>query len=195
LKLTVAALIFSAQMFPAAMRSANWLEMRPLYITLFIMTPLGGVLLLYLDPSIVRRVMGIIIISASIISMSGWQYSGKRGIGAASVFGSVAGFGSGFVGIGGPAFVMFVMAHPGKPNVQCANILIGAGLQILLVSLTLVVSGKLGFDTLTKGVIIAPAHLFGGMCGAYLFKLAPQRYFKQVTLATIILLGIIVVTF
>jgi len=54
--------------------------------------------------------------------MSGWQYSGKRGIGAASVFGSVAGLGSGFVGIGGPAFVMFVMAYPGKPNVQRANI-------------------------------------------------------------------------
>ena len=65
------------RMAPAAARIANWQEMRPLYLVFIVATPIGGLLLLILDPGLVRKVIGGIIIAASLLIMSGWQYRGS----------------------------------------------------------------------------------------------------------------------
>ena len=185
----VGGILLTAQMYPAALRIVNWREMRPLYIALLIMTPMGGVLLLYLDPGLVRRIIGIAVVVAAILIMSGWQYRGRRGASAAAAFGSAAGLANGFAGVGGPPFVIYVLSHPDGPGVQRANIVIGAGLQIMLITLTLTVTGAIGWEILVKGVILAPPQLIAGMIGGKIFALAPQEHFRKFTLAAIVVLG------
>lgn len=191
----IGGILLTAQMYPSAVRQANWREMRALYITLIIMTPLGGILLIYMDPTLVRKIIGVFIIAASLMILSGWQYRGKRGIVASAIFGSVGGFINGFAGVGGPAYVIYVIAHPDEPRVQRANIIIGAGLMIVLITTTLTVTGAIGWDIFIKGVILAPGQMFGGWLGAKIFALAPQENFKKVTLIAIVVLGLSVAIF
>jgi uncharacterized protein len=189
----VGGIVLTAQLYPSAMRTANWVAMRPLYIMLFIATPLGGLLLLYLDPSLVRKVIGVIIIAASILILTGWQYRGHRGIGAASVFGSIAGLANGFSGVGGPAMVVYILAHPDEPKVQRANIVLGAGLQIILITLTLTLTGGVTLNTLIMGAFLVPGQMIGGWLGVKIFTVAPQENFKKITLIAIVVLGASVV--
>ncbi len=191
----IGGLFLTAQMYPPAIRSANWSEMRALYITLFIMTPVGGVLLLYADPILVRKIIGVLIVAAGVLILSGWQYRGKRGVIASASFGSITGVINGFAGVGGPPFAIYVFAHPDAPAVQRANIVIGAGMMIVLIASTLTVTGAIGSDVFIKGTILAPGQMLGGWLGIRVFALAPQEHFKKFTLIAIVVLGVSVAIF
>lgn len=185
----IGGLLLSVQLYPAAMRMANWHDMRALYLAIIIATPIGSGLLLYQDPTTVRKVIGIFIIIAALLIMSGWQYRGKRGITAASFFGGISGLINGFAGVGGSALVIYVIAYPDSARVQRANIVIGAGLTILLITGTLAVTGAIGWDIFVKGILLAPGQMLGGWIGAKIFNLAPQEMFKKFTLVAIVVLG------
>jgi uncharacterized protein len=186
----IGGLLMSVQLFPAASRLVNWRDMRALYITLIIATPIGSMLLLYMDPGLVRKVIGASIIIASLLVMSGWQYRGTRGAISAMVFGGISGVANGFAGLGGPALVMYVMAFPSKPDIQRASVVISAGLIISIILITLLVNGVMDWDVVARGTILAPAQIFGGIMGARLFAFAPQEYFKKITLVAIVFLGV-----
>ena len=189
------ALLLVAKMTPAAVRTANWPEMRPLYLVFLVATPLGGLLLLVLDPNLVRKIIGGIIIAASLLIMSGWQYRGKRGVTAATLFGGASGLVNGFAGVGGPIFVIYILAHPDETRVQRANIVLAAGLQILLIAITLTATGAVSWDIFLLGTILAPLQIVSGMIGVRIFALAPQEMYKKFTLIAIVILGASVVIF
>ncbi len=191
----IGGLLLSARMCPAAARIANWREMRPLYLVLLVMTPLGGFFLLILDPSLVRKIIGVIIIGASLLIMSGWQYRGKRGVTGAALFGSISGLINGFAGVGGPIFVIYILAHPDETRVQRANIVLAAALQIFLIVVTLAATGAVGLDIILLGLILAPVQILSGMMGSRIFTLAPQEMYKKFTLVAIVVLGASVVIF
>jgi uncharacterized membrane protein YfcA len=186
----IGGLLTSIQLYPRAVRTANWGDMRAIYIALLIMTPVGTLLLGYLDPGVVRKCMGVLIIAASLLILTGWQYRGKRGVPAASLFGGASGLINGFSGVGGPLFVIYVIAHPDEPRVQRANIIIGAGLVIFLITSMLSIMGSISGEIFIKGILLAPGQMLGGWLGARLFNLAPQEYFKKITLIAIVVLGL-----
>ena len=191
----IGGLLLMARMYPQAIRTANWLEMRPLYLVMLVATPLGGLLLLIIDPGLVRKVIGCIIVTASLLIMSGWQYRGTCGVAAASIFGCISGVVNGFAGVGGPFFVIYIIAHPDEPSVQRANIIIAAGLQILLIVVTLAATGAVSWDVFLLGLILAPAQFLSGLIGVRIFALAPQEMYKKFTLIAIVILGASVVIF
>ncbi|MBT3914946.1 MAG: TSUP family transporter, partial [Rhodospirillaceae bacterium] len=154
-----------------------------------------GLLLLVLDPNLVRKIIGGIIIAASLLIMSGWQYRGKRGVTAATLFGGASGLVNGFAGVGGPIFVIYILAHPDETRVQRANIVLAAGLQILLIAITLTATGAVSWDIFLLGTILAPLQILSGMIGVRIFALAPQEMYKKFTLIAIVILGASVVIF
>ena len=113
----------------------------------------------------------------------------------AALFGSVSGLINGFAGVGGPVFVIYILAHPDEIRVQRANIVLAAGLQILLIVITLGATGAVSWDILILGVILAPVQILSGMVGVRIFALAPQEVYKKFTLIAIVILGASVVIF
>ncbi len=185
-------LILSAQMYPAAIRTANWPEMFPFFLTLAVLTPVGSVTLLYLDPALVLQVVGVAVIIAALLIISGWQYKGKRSLKSALSFGFVTGFVNGLTGTGGAGMVIYALAFPEDTKVQRANIVIGAGIMIFLITITLMIGGVVSWQVFALSVLLGPAQLAGGWIGLYLFKVAPQEFFRRVSLVALIVLGVTV---
>ena len=193
--LVVGGLIISSQLYPSALREVPWVEMRALLLTLVFFTPLGTILLLYMDPYLVRRIIGIILIIISFLVMSGWQYRGEQSGWTTTLFGGISGIINGFAGLGSAILAIYIMAAPGTASIQRSKIIIASGVIIFTIMIVFSVKGVMDWDLILRGILLAPTQMIGAIIGARLFNYFPQEYFKKFTLIIIAILGASAVIF
>ena len=77
--LNIGVLVLTAHLFPSAARKTDWPIMAPMLIATVICAPIGSWFLFFLDPELIRRIIGLIIISSSFLILLGWRYRDRRG--------------------------------------------------------------------------------------------------------------------
>ena len=60
-------IMVSVQLFPWAIRRVDWREMTPMFIAIAVSIPGGTYLLFLLDPTLVIRIIGFLIIGAALV--------------------------------------------------------------------------------------------------------------------------------
>ena len=193
--LVVGGLLISAQLSPAAIKGCDWKNMRGLLLTLVLLTPLGSMILLHTDPNFVRNIIGGVLVSVSIVVLSGWQYQGRRGGISTVLFGGIAGIVNGFAGLGSPILAIYIMAFPGRANTQRYNLIIATGLIIFTIMIIFSLNGVMVWNLIFTGILLAPTQMIGASLGARIFAYAPQEYFKKITLILILILGLATIFF
>ena len=193
--LVVGGLLVSAQLYPSAIREFNWTDMRILLLTLILLTPIGSIILLSMDPNLVRKIIGGFLVLVSVLVLSGWQYRGKRGAAAAFLFGGVAGIINGFAGLGSPILAIYIMAFPGQASTQRSNLIVASGLIIFTIMIIFSLNGIMAWSLILTGILLAPTQMIGASIGARIFAYSPQEYFKKITLIIILILGVAVIIF
>ena len=188
----IGALLVTAYLFPTAARIADWRRMTPILIAMAVCVPIGSLLLFALEPNLIRRIIGWLIVGASILILSGWRYSGPQGAGASATTGVISGLINGFVGLGGPPLVIYMLALKQTAAVQRANTLVFIGIASVLVLGSTFVGGGVTLENSFLGVLTAPFQIAGGWLGARLFLKLPAELFKKFSLVALIVLGGIV---
>lgn len=101
------------QLLPGMWKDVDWpLNWRMLPSAL-IGIPLGGLLFAGLDPSLLRRLVALVVILLSIVLLTGWYYKGPRGRVQDGVAGITSGILTSIAGIGGPPFVLYMLSAKG----------------------------------------------------------------------------------
>ena len=190
--LIIGALLVAGSLFPTAARIADWRRMTPILIAMAICVPIGNLLLFVLEPNLIRRIIGWLIVGASILILSGWRYSGPQGAGASATTGAISGLINGFVGLGGPPLVIYMLALKQSAAVQRANTLVFMAITSVLVLGSTFVGGGVTLENSFLGVLTAPFQIAGGWLGARLFLKLPVELFKKFSLVALIVLGGIV---
>lgn len=188
----IGALLVTAYLFPTAARIADWRRMTPILIAMAVCVPIGNLLLFALEPNLIRRIIGWLIVGASILILSGWRYSGPQGAGASATTGVISGLINGFVGLGGPPLVIYMLALKQSAAVQRANTLVFMAITSVLVLGSTFVGGGVTLENSFLGVLTAPFQIAGGWLGARLFLKLPAELFKKFSLVALIVLGGIV---
>ena len=188
----IGALLVAAYLFPTAARIADWRRMTPILIGMAVCVPIGNLLLFALEPNLIRRIIGWLIVGASILILSGWRYSGPQGAGASATTGAISGLINGFVGLGGPPLVIYMLALKQSATVQRANTLVFMAITSVLVLGSTFVGGGVTLENSFLGVLTAPFQIAGGWLGARLFLKLPLELFKKFSLVALIVLGGIV---
>ena len=188
----IGALLVTAYLFPTAARIADWRRMTPILIGMAVCVPIGNLLLFALEPNLIRRIIGWLIVGASILILSGWRYSGPQGAGASATTGAISGLINGFVGLGGPPLVIYMLALKLSAAVQRANALVFMAITSALVLGSTFVGGGVTLENSFLGVLTAPFQIAGGWLGARLFLKLPAELFKKFSLVALIVLGGIV---
>ena len=188
----IGALLVAAYLFPTAARIADWRRMTPILIAMAVCVPIGNLLLFALEPNLIRRIIGWLIVGASILILSGWRYSGPQGAGASATTGVISGLINGFVGLGGPPLVIYMLALKQSAAVQRANTLVFMAITSVLVLGSTFVGGGVTLENSFLGVLTAPFQIVGGWLGARLFLKLPAELFKKFSLVALIVLGGIV---
>ena len=188
----IGALLVTAYLFPTAARIADWRRMTPILIGMAVCVPIGNLLLFSLEPNLIRRIIGWLIVGASILILSGWRYRGPQGVGASATTGAISGLINGFVGLGGPPLVIYMLALKQSAAVQRANTLVFMAITSVLVLGSTFVGGGVTLENSFLGVLTAPFQIAGGWLGARLFLKLPVELFKKFSLVALIVLGGIV---
>ena len=117
-------LFATIQMTFSAVKHTNWNNTGPMICSAIFITPLGTMLLITLDPEIVKKLIAGLVLIFTIISLAGWNYKGPTGVVPSFIAGSVAAIINGLAAVGGPAYVIYLISLPEKPRIQRANMAI-----------------------------------------------------------------------
>lgn len=179
----------SLQILPRAIPQTNWREVGPMIAASTIFGPVGAVLLVSLDPLIVKKIIATFVLLATLLTMAGWQYRGPRGLLPASFAGGLTGLINGVAGVGGPATVLYLMSLPDKPHVHRANIVSAMAVATTTVLIALFFAGAITPRVLTSFAVFLPVSIASVWLGSWLFTKLPARHFKLIVLWFLLLVS------
>ncbi len=186
-----AAFAGNLMLVPDAMKKAHWSEVIPVSVAIAISIPLGLLFLVSADPTLVRRGMGIFVLFAAVLLMSGWTYRGTRGILPSVIAGGLTGGVTGGFGMpGGPFLVVYFLSAPFAADVQRASIIMSISVGIVFLLAGLIANGAYDDVTIARSVVIVPLFLAGNWLGRYVFRIAPSTWFKKATIGILFATGI-----
>lgn len=190
--LNIVGVVGSSPLAFSCLKNANWRDLRPILLTGVIFVPIGGVMLVLIDPDIVTRIIAVAILGAALLQLTGWRYTGPRGVIPSGIAGSISGWIDGISTVGGPVAVIYFIALPDGPRVQRANITLTVYSHGVLLFLTLVVAGTFSVTTVIWASLILPPFLLGVYSGARLFQFFSEKLFRWIVLGLLIGLSLLI---
>ena len=112
--------------------------------------------------------------------------------GTSAATGVISGLINGFVGLGGPPLVIYMLALKQSAAVQRANTLVFMAITSVLILGSTFIGGGVTLENSFLGMLTAPFQIAGGWLGARLFFKLPAELFKKFSLVALIVLGGIV---
>lgn len=185
---TVAALV----MFPDALPKAQWRTLMYLTLPAIVTVPLGGYLLLTLDPNIARRMIAGVVVVFSLMLLLGIRYHGSPRAATSIALGSLVGALLGATSVGAPPVILYLLSGPDPIAVTRANL---ALFVTAISAIGLVMLAAAGAITATYGVsavtLIVP-YLLATWLGGKLFARLSDSNVRR--FALVLMLGVSVVS-
>lgn len=173
---TAAALV----MFPDALPKAKWRTLVFLTLPAILTVPLGGYLLLTLDPAIARKLIAAVVIVFSAMLLFGVRYSGKPRAVTSIALGSIVGALLGATSVGAPPVILYLLSGPDPVAVTRANLTIFVT-AISIIGLAMLaaagaITATLGLSAASLIVPFLLATWFGGKLFARLSEPGVRRF-------------------
>jgi uncharacterized membrane protein YfcA len=143
--------------------------------------PIGGLILTGLDPTILRRLIALIVTVLALIMLTGWHYKGPRGRLQDIIAGVTSGILTSIAGIGGPPFVLYMLSAQGFSPVafRIFFTVFFAFTQLMALAM-LLVRGAIEPTQLAYVGTLMPVYLLATALGAYLFARALRTRADQI---------------
>lgn len=159
---TAAALI----MFPNALPKAKWRTLLYLTLPAVITVPLGGYILLTLDPKAARTMIAAVVIVFSSMLLLGFRYSGSPRAATSIALGSIVGVLLGATSVGAPPVILYLLSGPDPATVTRANLTIFvtaiSAIGLAMLAAAGVITATLGISAVLLTVPFLVATWFGG---------------------------------
>jgi len=163
-----------------AFARCNWREVVPVTAAAALMVPVGTMILLFVDPMILRWVIAVLVIGLLMVLMSGWRYHGEPHLSASLGVGAVAGLCSGAVQIGGPPVIIYWLGGPGAATIVRANLMVFFGLVGAATATSYAAQGLLTRPALALAVLLGAPFLGAMILGALMFRGASEALYRRV---------------
>jgi uncharacterized membrane protein YfcA len=181
-------LFVNVKLLPEASRDASASVVLPLTLGTLVAMPLGVLLLVFVDPLVMKRGISAAILLAALILLTGWRYKGGTGTGTWTSVGLLTGVIMGATSLAVTA-ALFLNAGSQTAKQSRANFIIWVFLATLAL-LALVAVGT-GFDTNLIPIIatLAPLYFLGTLLGSLLSRHAPEAFVRRTVLALVVIIA------
>ena len=163
----------------------NWREVLPVSLAMAVMVPVGTMVLLYVDPVVLRWVIAVLVITLLAVLASGWRYQGRPALPASLGVGAIAGIGSGAVQIAGPAVIIYWLGGPSPAAIVRANLMVFFLLSGIASGVAYLTQGLFTADALALAILLGVPFLAAMSIGALLFRGASETSYRSVAYALI----------
>ena len=179
------------QLLPAAVRDSEPGFVLPFGLASFAVAPFGVMVLITLDPAIMRMAISVFVLLMFVILVRGWQLTRRPGMAMLTGTGATAGFIQGAASVSGPLAVILALSQPGSAVQQRANV-IGAVTSLnLCAMIPFWYQGLFTRESLLLALIIAPLYSLAIWLGARFFGGEGQRHFRNAALLALAVIGIV----
>ncbi|MGI9409108.1 MAG: TSUP family transporter [Hyphomicrobiaceae bacterium] len=185
----LAGLPATVQLLPSAVRHSDRSFVLPFAVASMLAIPIGTVVLVVLDPGLMKVVVSALVLVVVALLYCGWRAATRPTTSAIFGAGVGAGLIQGVAGVGGPPTVAMSLAQPGDAETQRANV-IGA---ITALSVGPVVP-LWYFGLFTKQVVllslaIVPLYMLSTFIGARYFSGNGREHYRNGALIALGLMG------
>jgi uncharacterized protein len=181
-------LFANVHLLPQVRREAQLAVVVPLMVGTLATMPVGVLLLVAVDPVIMKRGISAAILVAALVLLSGWRYAGSIGpIGWAGV-GALTGTVLGATSIAVTA-ALFLNAGSQTANESRANFIVWVFIATLALLAMLAAGAGIAATPVRVIGTLAPAYLAGSLLGTRLNKRAPEAIVRRAVLLLIVVIA------
>lgn len=175
--------VAAVTMLPAVWHLLNRPLLAVIALPAMLGIPVGGYLLVNLDPVVIRTVLSVTVMTFSILMLFGFRYHGQPRASTAGIVGVTSGLLFGATSMGGPPAIIYLLSGPWPHFVTRANLIAYISFASAFALVVPASSGHISLPTAAGlGIAVIP-YLSGAWFGAQLFPLVNERIFRQLTLA------------
>lgn len=169
----------------------DWSIAKPLAIAACITSPIGVWLVSSTDGDLVRRIVAVVVLVASVGLALRWKFpfSIRNPIGNA-VMGAASGALFGFGGVGGPPVIIGMLAEEIPPRVTRATLLAFFAIAQTCTLASLAIVQGVTLNGLLYGVAMAPAYYLGSAVGLRLLTPARAWIFRSASIAVLVAIAV-----
>ena len=186
----LAMFVTTVQLFAPAWPHVRWSDQFALSVPGCIGVPAGVLLLLYLDPELMRRAISATTVLIALFLLSGWRFKRPPARAGSAAMGALGGVLSGAASIGGPPVIVYLLAGPGSPTQTRASLIYYFAFTQAASLAMFWIGGLMNWEVLATAALIAPSLVAGTWAGAKLFHLASERVFRLAALTILLLVGV-----
>ena len=183
---TAAALV----MFPDALPKVRWRTLLYLTLPAVVTVPLGGYLLLTLDPSIARKMIGAVVIVFSSMLLLGLRYSGSPQAVTSLALGSLVGVLLGATSIGAPPVILYLLSGPDPAAVTRAHLTVFVTAISCIGVVMLAAAGAITATLAVSAVMLSIPFLLATWLGGKFFARLSDPGVRRLALLLMLCVGI-----
>jgi uncharacterized membrane protein YfcA len=184
---TTAALV----MFPDAWPRINKRVLFFLILPACFTVPIGGYLLITLDPLIARKVIAAVVAVFSLGLLSGLRYSGPHRPGTSLALGGIVGVLLGATSVGAPPVILYLLSGPDPQAVTRANLTVFVTAISAIGLAMLVVAGAITTQLAVSAFLLCAPFLVATWLGGTLFVRLSELSVRRLALGFMLMMGII----
>ena len=187
---TAAALV----MFPDAWPKINKRILLYLTIPACFSVPIGGYLLITLDPFIARKVIAGVVVVFSLGLLLGLRYSGPQRPQTSVALGGVVGVLLGATSVGAPPVILYLMSGPDPHAVTRANLTVFVTAISAIGLVMLVAAGAITKALAISAFLLCIPYLAGAWVGGLLFGRLADLAVRRIALFFMLTMGLVSLT-
>jgi uncharacterized membrane protein YfcA len=173
---------------PFAIQAAprcDWHQVLPVAIAAAVGVPLGTMLLLLVDPVILRWILSVLVLAVVAVLASGWRYHGRPWLPATLAVGALSGIGGGAAQISGPPLMIYWLGGRSPAGVVRANMMMFLILNGAMLIVSYALQGVFTTAAVGLAILLAVPFVLAMILGARFFRGVSERLYRLVVYGTI----------
>lgn len=181
--------LVAAPMLWQTRQLVHWRVMGAILAAACLTVPLGTLILVGTDPTIIRRAIAVTVIVFGLVLLCGWRYSGRPRLATSVGLGAVSGGMLGATSVGGPPIILYLLSGPDPIETTRANLTLYVCVTSLVGIVMLWHHGIFDARAGIASLWLAPAYYAGLVVGVRLFPRFTDTRFRQFTLVLLIVVS------
>ncbi len=178
-------------MFPDALPKINKSVLASLILPACLTVPLGGYLLVTLDPLIARKFIAAVVVVFSLALLTGVRYSGRPRLTTSLFLGGVVGVLLGSTSVGAPPVILYLLSGPDPHTVTRANLTVFVTAISVVGLVMLLFAGAMTGRLMLSAVLLCVPYLGATWLGGKLFGRMSEVAMRRLALTFMLVMGVV----
>ncbi len=183
-------IVATGQLLPGVRTHIDWRVIGPMGAAAALFMPLGGWLLISLDPALIARGIAAVVVVFALFLLTGWRYDGPKRLPATLGIGALSGVLMASTSLGNPPVMAYLLSSRDPAAVNRANFTGYFAVTLLALIAWMLLRGLISWDAVLRGAALLLPFLGAVWVGSRLFRKSSERLYRNVALGLLLCIGL-----